>query len=203
VLAYPCSDDVLLARAKAGDTDALSQLLNRHGPQIRQGLVINLRWRSVLEADDVMQVTYFEAFQQISGFRSDAGAFPAWLRRIAQNNLRDAIAWLDRDKRPPPENRLTPAPGQDPVLWLYELIAGSGTTPSGHVASKETRHILEQEIAALPPTYRRVLQLLYFQENSVREVARKLDRTCGAVHLLRIRALDRLRERFGSGSRFF
>ena len=91
-----------------------------------------------------MQVTYFEAFEHITGFKSDAGAFPKWLNRIAQNNLRDAVEWLERDKRPQPDNRLTPPRGENTALWLHELIADTGTTPSGRVASEETRQVLER-----------------------------------------------------------
>lgn len=197
----PLSDDELLARAKQGDRDALTRLLQKFGPRVRATLNINPCWRPLLDVDDVMQVTYFEAFRQIAQFRSAAAAFLPWLRRIAQNNLRDAVDWLSRKQRPQPKQRLFPPPGADSVLWLSELVTESGTTPSGHLAAEETRRILEREVANLPRDYRHVLQRLYFEGQPVRVVAREMGRTPGAVHLLRIRAVDWLRDRFGSGSR--
>jgi hypothetical protein len=59
------SDQALLRVAKTGDMDALGTLLKRHGPGVRAGLQINPKWRSVLEVDDVMQVTYFDAAHYI------------------------------------------------------------------------------------------------------------------------------------------
>ena len=86
---------------------------------------------------------------------------------------------------------------------MHELVAGTGTTPSGQVARGELRETLEQEIAKLPATYGAVLRTVYLEERAVADVAVQLGRTKGAVHLLRLRALDRLREELGSASNYF
>ena len=197
------SEAELLHRARTGDRAALSDLLLLHGSAIRDGLDINPKWRSVLEVDDVLQVTYFEVFEQIDQFDGDERAFPNWLRRIAQNNLRDAIHWLKREKRPQPEMRITAPSGSNGVAWLYELVAGGGTSPSHHAARNEMRRMLESEIEALPHDYGLVLRRIFLEGDSVGEVAEEMGRSRGAVHLLRIRAVDRLRARLGSGSQFF
>ena len=196
------SDGQLLRQARAGDKQALSELLLRHGPDIRAGLHINPKWRSMLEADDVMQITYFEAFEQISQFTGEAGAFGAWLRRIALNNLRDAIDWLQREKRPQPEKRVTAPQSGDTIAWLCAQLTGEGESPSHHAVSNEMRRLLEAEIDTLPEDYANVLRWIFLEEKSVGEVARRLGKTSGAVHLLRIRAVSRLRQQMGSGSAF-
>ena len=84
----------LLGQAAAGDAAAVRTLLGRHGQQIWNEIDrdIGASWRAVLDADDVMQVTYVEAFLQMDRLAArDAAGFVGWLRRIAQNNLRDAI----------------------------------------------------------------------------------------------------------------
>jgi len=196
------SDDHLLRRARTGDKEAVGELLLRHGPAIGQRLDINKKWQSILESKDVMQVTYFEAFEQIARFDGDARAFPNWLRRIAENNLRDAIQGLERAKRPQPEKRVAGGPNaKDDPVGLYELVTGDAS-PSRHAARNEARMILEAEIDTLPDAYRMVLRLVYLEDKSVADVALLIGRTKGAVHLLRIRAVDRLRNRLGSASRF-
>ena len=194
--------DELVRSAVAGDRVALEGLLRRHGPEVQAGLQIGREWQGLIEAEDVMQVTYFEAFHHITQLDGDPSAFPTWLRRIAENNLRDAIRALERDKRPHPEDRLHPPAGQDSVVWLHELVAGTGTTPSGQAGRAELRTMLEAEIAKLPATYATVLRAVYLEEKTVADVAAQLGRTKGAVHLLRLRALDRLREQLGSASNY-
>lgn len=196
------TDDQLLLRARDGDRDAVEQLLLRHGPPIRDRLEINPKWRSVLETNDIMQVTYLEAFLQFDRFSGDAKSFPGWLRRIAENNLRDAIQALEREKRPQPGNRVVSSEEGADFAWLYDLITGGSATPSWHAMGKELRHFLEAEVDALPRDWRNVLHWMYFDGLGVAEVAQRMSKTTGAVHLMRIRAVARLRERLGSDSRF-
>ncbi|HWL92137.1 MAG TPA: sigma-70 family RNA polymerase sigma factor [Phycisphaerae bacterium] len=196
------SDEQLLLRARGGDRDALQQLLLRHGPPLRPRIEINPKWRSVLEPNDILQVTYFEAFLQFDRFKGDARAFPGWLWRVTENNLRDAIQALEREKRPQPGNRLTAPDDAGDFAWLNELLTGGLGTPSWHAMGKELRQFLESEVDSLPRDWRSVLRWTFFDGLSVSEIADKMNKTTGAVHLIRIRAVARLRERFGSDSRF-
>ncbi len=199
---FPTTDDQLLLRARAGDKDALESLLLRHGPVIRERLEINPKWRSVLEPSDVLQVTYLEAFLHIQSFKGDAKSFGGWLRRVAENNLRDAIQALERDKRPQPGDRVGPPRDQNDISWLYDLLTGSMATPSWHAMSKEMRGVLEAEVNALPRDWSSIVRSVFFDGLSVSEIAEKMNKTPGAVHLMRIRAVARLRQRLGSDSRF-
>jgi DNA-directed RNA polymerase specialized sigma24 family protein len=84
----------------------------------------------MIEPGDVMQITYLEAFLQISTFRLEqAGSFEAWLRRIAENNLRDAVRGLERQKQMPPSKRIEQRDSSDSFVGLYEQIAATTTTP--------------------------------------------------------------------------
>jgi len=76
------------------------------------------------------------------------GSFEGWLRLIAENNLRDAIKELRRDKRPPPEKRVQARPSGDSYVVLYDLVGGTATTPSRGAAREEAKEILERAITA-------------------------------------------------------
>jgi RNA polymerase sigma factor (sigma-70 family) len=197
------ADETLLVAAKLGDREALATLLERHAPAVRGALRIHPRWQSLLEADDVMQVTYFEAFERIGVFHSDAASFPRWLMRIAQRNLIDALRMLKGKKRLPAGGTFTVPDGADPLAWLDQLTAGTGTTPTRHLSRQEARRILESTIDRLPADYARVLRGVFFDGQAVEALAREMGRRPGAVYLLRLRALRRLRELLGSGSLFF
>lgn len=197
------TDDSLLVAAKKGDKEALGELLLRHGPIVRAGLQINPKWQSVLEPNDVMQVTYFEAFEQIDRFTGNGPSFRRWLRRIANNNLRDAIQALERAKRPHPDKRIERTSSDESPEALFGIFQERNNTPSQHAATNEVRALLESEIDRLPNDYRKVIREHFLDGHSVAEIAKDMGRTAGAVHLLRIRALRKLESIIGSGSRFF
>jgi RNA polymerase sigma-70 factor (ECF subfamily) len=177
-------------------------LLERHGLSIRNELKISPKWRGVVDADDVMQVTYLEAFLRILDFQpTGPGAFRGWLRRIAENNLRDAIKGLERQKRP--QNRVDGPPGAESYVALVDQLAGTTTTPSRRAAAHEVQEIVEAALKDLPPDYEKVLRLYELEGHPGREVAAAMGRSAGAVKMLLARARDRLRELLGSRSKFF
>src|SRR5262245_47232337 len=89
--ASPMLDAEVFRKAAAGDQDAISHLLHAYGPQARRSLSINPQWQTLVTAEDVMQVTYLEAFMRFGQLQAlDAESCTAWLTRVAQNNLKDA-----------------------------------------------------------------------------------------------------------------
>lgn len=191
--------------AVAGDTQAIRTLLEQHGPVVRNEIDTQIgdRWRSLIDADDVMQVTYLETFLHIPRFSGrDSRSFLGWLRRIAQNNLRDAIRELSRAKRPESGNRVGQT-SEESFVALAEVLAQTSMTPSRHMARAEAASVLSSTLERLPPDYRTVITLYDLQGRSVQEVAHEMKRSPGAVHMMRARAHDRMRELLGAESQFF
>jgi RNA polymerase sigma-70 factor (ECF subfamily) len=193
-----------LALAVNGDTAALTALLQHFGPQVRRQLRISSRWQSALDVDDVMQVAYLEAFLRIGRFDPQGlPSFARWLLRIAENNLRDAIRSLDRVKRPPSDQRVQLLTRDESAAVLIEQLGVTTTTPSRQVAASELRDTLEAALALLPEDYARAVRLYDLERLPVNEAAAALGRSTGALHMLRARAHDRLRELLGSESAIF
>lgn len=186
-------EDSLVQAAVAGDEDALATLLEEHGVAVREGLSINPQWRAMLDPDDVMQVTYLEAFLRIRTLQHPSPAgFAAWLRRIAENNLRDVVRWLDRDKRNPP--RAPAARVEDSYTsFLARLPAGS-STPSRSAGRREVQQFVDDALRRLPQDYERVIRLCELESKTAPEAASIMGRSHGAVRMLLARAMDRFRE---------
>lgn len=197
--------ETLVGRAVTGDTDSLSALLSFYGPRVEKWLEIGRMWRALIEPGDVMQVTYLEAFMQIGTFRPDqAASFEAWLRRIAENNLRDAIRGLERHKQMPPARRINVAPNSDDsYAGLYEEIAATTMTASRVAFGKDTQRLLQEAINRLPPDYAMTVRLYDLEAKSIADVATAMNRSTGAVHMLRARAHERLGELLGTASAWF
>jgi RNA polymerase sigma-70 factor (subfamily 1) len=199
-------DSRLLQRAVEGDTDALSALLEHFGAQVRTRISgrIDKRWRTSFDADDVMQVTYLEAFLQIYQLTArDSASFLAWLTRIAEHSLVDAVRGLSRQKRPDPARRLVAASGTDSYAGLLDCLGVTTTTPSREAVRRDAAAILESAITKLPEDYQKAVRLYDLEGRPVTEVAAEMGRSVGAVHMLRARAHDRLRQNLGASAHFF
>jgi RNA polymerase sigma-70 factor (ECF subfamily) len=195
----------LVALAVQGDVDALSELLARHGPHVEQTLRIGKVWQAFIDPGDVMQVTYLEAFLQIGQFRPDkAPSFEAWLRRIAENNLRDAIRGLERQKQPPPTQRVSMGrPGDESFVGLFDFLVAHSSTPSRTMGREEIRQIIQEAVQRLPEDYGKVVRMYDLESLPIDDVALALKRSPGAVHMMRARAHDRLGELLETAANWF
>ena len=194
----------LIARAAAGDRDALSEMLQAVAPQLRSKLQADIgqQWQSVMDTDDVLQVTFVEVFLRIDRFEPrGAGSFLAWVTRIAKNNLTDAIRALRAAKQMPPERRISGDPMAS-SLALLEVLGVTSGTPSRHAVAEEQQQQLLAAVSELPRDYCQVLTLYDLEGRTADEVARALGRSSGAVYMLRARALDYLRDTLGAASQF-
>lgn len=187
----------LLNQAREGDAESLRALLERFGGQVWNAIHADIgpTWRAALDADDVMQVTYMEAFLNVARLAAtDEPGFVSWLTRIARNNLRDAIRELGRQKRPSPAQRVHAADGDASSLALLEQLAQTTGTPSRVVASREAAETIRTMLDRMPGDYARVVRMYDLEGRDIAAVAKEMGRSAGAVHMLRSRAHDLLRE---------
>lgn len=186
----------LIARAVAGDEDALMLLLERNGPMVRGRLMKDLprRWQAVLSVDDVLQQAYTDAFLAISRFVPQGeGSFLAWLTKLARNAMLDAIDMLQAAKRGGDRRQLQPDPDRS-LTTLLDCVRAMSATPSRVVAGEEALRSLRTAIQRLSPDYRTVIELYDLQERTIEEVAESLGRSVGACYMLRARAHRALSE---------
>ncbi len=200
------SQDELTTAAVSGDVEALTQLLHHHDPDLRGWLRgrIGVRYRSILDAEDVLQVTYVEAYLRIGQFEPrGSGSFKAWLRRIAANNIADAIKTLNRQKRPSPARRVGDAVTDESYVTLLASLPGHGTSPTSGAARSEASDLIEKALRKLPPDYEKVIRLCDLEGRPADDVADQMERSRGAIHMLKARAHDRLAELLGGSTNFF
>lgn len=199
--------EILLMRARAGDIESLVTLLEVVGHDVRHRVAtkVNPSWRAVLDEDDVMQTTYLEAVTRFDRFTSGgAREFAAWVGRMAENNLIDGIRALEAAKRPDPSKRVSgKRNAEDSMSSLVTVLGVTLTTPSIQAARGEAGDFITQALDSLPEDYRRVIQLYDLGGKSATEVAAELNRSEGAIYMLRARAHDQLRDVLGRESRFF
>ncbi|MHC5108319.1 MAG: RNA polymerase sigma factor [Planctomycetota bacterium] len=194
-----------LAESRNGNREALVSLLSTMAPAIRQAVSIAPQWASVFDVDDVVQVTFMEAYLRLGQFVSDTPqAFESWLKMIAKNNVRAGVRALKCAKRPQPSRRiqqnLNDGSSHADVL---RQIAALTNTPSRKVASSEARGVLEDALQRLPDQYAAAIRLHYFEGVGGEELGDRLNKSRGAAYMVLARAREHLGEIIGSQSKFF
>jgi RNA polymerase sigma-70 factor (ECF subfamily) len=149
------TDEDLVARIVEGDTALFEILMRRHNQRIYRAVRAILR--DDIDIEDVMQQAYLSTYQHLRQFSGEA-RFSTWMTRIAVN---EAIARLKKRGR---------WDGID-----MEIADTSSRTPEEEAKNSELRQLLEQEIAALPASFRAVLMLRDVEGMSTAEAAQCLE----------------------------
>lgn len=121
-------------------------------------------------AEDLTADVFREALAGIGKFEWRGAPFAAWLLRIASRAIADHFERLGREAG-------NPAAGPEPQA-ADEI---------------ERSAMLFQLVERLPEAQFRVIHLRFVEQKSIREIARELQRSEGAVKQLQLRALENLR----------
>jgi RNA polymerase sigma-70 factor (ECF subfamily) len=183
----------LLARARAGDRQALDQLftLCRNYVAILAQSRLESWLRAKVDPSDLVQQTLLEAYRGFPQFQGGtSGEWLAWLRRILDHNAADYVRYYHgTDKRR--VGREVPLGGSadggaDPPA--------DGETPSQELLRKERELQVADALAHLSDDHRTVLLLRNLQRLPFDEVARRMGRSRPATQMLWMRAIRKLQE---------
>lgn len=131
--------------------DILAQMVAQYEVSLLRTCYMYLRDRAL--AEDAVQETFLKAYKALPTFRGDCSE-KTWLMRIAMNTCRDMkrSAWFRHVDRSVEVDRL-----QTPAYPLGEADD------------------LTQAIMQLPPKYREVVLLHFYQDMTLREIADALN----------------------------
>ncbi len=192
----------MATQIRAGSTAAMSALLVAGFAPLRAAIVqqmSDLPSEAQLEPEDVIQEVYAAAWAKLPTTQLDSfTGFIAWLRQIAENKLIDVRRALLADKRDVRRQASAWAPGSGTYVDVLARESAPVLTPSRAAARSEATAILMVRMLQLPEDYRQVIRWRLIDGLSVSEVARRLDRTEAAVHMLCHRALKQLRDLMGA-----
>jgi RNA polymerase sigma-70 factor (ECF subfamily) len=161
----------LLVEAAQRDPGRFGDLYERHFESVYAYILRRVRERAT--AEDLTADVFQRALASLPRFEFRGAPFAAWLYRIAANAVATHFEKSARERAAPAD----PAPEQ---VEMEET---------------EYRARLFRLVAGLPEAQRRVICLRFAEEKSIREVARSLGKSEGAVKQLQLRALKNLKAR--------
>ncbi len=193
----------LLDQARAGDAEALGQLLESHRGYLTvlARVQIGRRLQGKVDAADVVQDAFLGAYRDFKQFRGTTeGEFLAWLRQVLAfvlaNLVRHYQGTQRRDVRL--ERQLAVELNQSSHALDRGLVAQQ-SSPSQQAASREQSVLLAEALARLPDEWRDLLILRHLEGLTFPEVAERLGRSIDSVKKQWPRALAKLRRAMEDG----
>jgi RNA polymerase sigma-70 factor (ECF subfamily) len=167
-------DERILVEAAQRDPSRFAELYERNFDRVYVYVARRLADRS--DVEDVTAEVFRQALVNLGQFEWRGVPFLAWLLRIATNAVTDHWRRVSREQLMPDADGPEPVPA-DPA----------------DIDAVERRALLFRLVRALPADQRRVIEMRFAEEKGVREIARELNRTDGAVKQLQFRAIQNLR----------
>ncbi|MDQ1290151.1 MAG: polymerase sigma-70 factor, subfamily [Actinomycetota bacterium] len=184
-LAEPCpsfsylqaAGDRELAELSQVHAEAFGVLYGRYSRQIYR--MVYHRLRDQADAEDVTAEVFVKALRAIDGYRPARAPFWGWLHRIAANAVIDHV----RARRPTVS------------LAVVADAADASTDVEASVIGRSEAMRAWVAVARLCPTQRTAVTLRLAHDLPIAEIARRMDRSEGAVKQLINRGLGAVRLR--------
>jgi len=171
------ADDMrLVARIRAGDQPAMSELYDRYG---RVVYAVALRvLQDTSAAEDVLQDIFLQLWRNPDAFDASRGSLAAWLAVISRHRA------IDRLRKRKPE------------VDIEECVIAGGPDLGDEVERNLVIEKVRSVLAEMNPDQRQALELAYFQGLTHTEIAEKTGEPLGTIKT-RIRSgLQQLRAKF-------
>lgn len=183
----PAKDDDLVARAGAGDREAMALLYERHG---RGVFAVARALSGSAAAEDIVQETFASALRGLATYSPGLSSVRSWLFAIARNSAR-------RSSR-----RRVEVPTDSSELFSLGLAAGWGEEGSEwKLAREESSEELARAVASLSDDEREVVILRDVEGLSGEETAHVVGLSLAAMksrlHRARLRLMGHLRDSEG------
>ena len=176
----PTSDDLaLIKRVVDRRQEALAELYDRYAPLL---LAVTRRiLDSPIDAEEVLQETFFQAWNQAERYDSGRSSISTWLVLIARSRA------LDRMRQRQSRERIASAAEAEPSA--PDLAARGAENP----LTQERRRRVQKALAALPVLQKEVLELAFFGGLSQTEIAERMRTPLGTVKTRALLAMKKLR----------
>jgi RNA polymerase sigma-70 factor, ECF subfamily len=170
------ANERLLVEAAQSDPARFAELYEINFERVYAFIVRRVRNRDA--AQDLTSEVFQKALSNLPRFKWRGAPFAAWLFRIASNVI------ADRAKRNAKEMDIQDRESSEP-------------DSAQNLEEIEHRARLFRLVGQLPADQRRVIELRFAGEKSIREIAQELGRSEGAVKQLQFRGLQHLRSQLG------
>lgn len=183
------SEAQLLASAQAGDRAATLTLTERYAPLVRR----ESRERYLAAVAPRAELESIATLALLEAIRDYDAAAGVHFAGFAARRVHDALYSEFRRARRDWERTTRPDQSEH-AASLWERYGGESNPSDSPETQTERRELARQAMAMLTPTERRLLELIYYAEMPLREIAPQVNKSYQTVARMRDKILSRLRE---------
>ncbi len=187
---YQMNERELVTKAQAGDFQAFATLVNASKSRI-YALALKMT-ANEQDAEDIVQETFLKAIDNIEQFRGES-SFGTWLYSIALNQARAHLAKQKQTDLKPIEDYL-PTKSADDLHRPDTHRLFDWKDPHQQLEDQELKEIIDAAIADLPVKYREAFLLRYYEELSIKEIAKLIKESVASTKSRVLRARLALRD---------
>jgi RNA polymerase sigma-70 factor (ECF subfamily) len=174
----PVQDEMeLLARARRLEPAALTEIHERYYDPIFR--YISFRTGSVMVAEDLASDVFLRLLSALRDKNAPQNTIRGWLYGVAARVVADYYRKMARTEE----------------TMLHEQVAAQKALPEELVAQQLSAESLHVAMQTLPESQQKVLALRFGAGMRIKEVAKLLDKSEGAVKQLQLRAVAALAQR--------
>ncbi len=157
----PQSDNLLISNYVAGDSAAISALIDKHRRRVSDYINMMVKDRDV--ADDLFQETFIKVIRFLDeGRYTDNGKFLSWVLRIAHNLV------IDHFRQTKQHHRINESESGFNILNNAKL---ADSNVEDKMVSEQIEEDVRKLVDYLPDEQREVVLLRYYGELSFKEIA--------------------------------
>ena len=175
----------MFARGRGGAPEALNAFYERSARKLLALIRLRLgrSLRAEVESRDILQSVLLKSFERLSQLENP-DAVMSWLARMAENEIRDRVDYVSRQRRDVARNV--------PIEDHAEQIPAPVRQALSQMIEHERAERLERALESLPDAQRDVIVLRKLEELSFAEIGSRLGKSEDACRMAFARAMAAL-----------
>lgn len=169
----------LVRKTQQGDQAAFSALYDEFAQRIYAFIRIKVSGNAE-QAEDILQDVFVKAWQGAKNLKLKDLNFSAWLYKVAANTINDYYRKIYREPKAVSIDEARDIAGED--------------DPADNASRGLEKYVVRETVDKLPPHFKEVIELRFFQDFSVAETARILGRESITIRVWQHRAIKQLQK---------
>jgi RNA polymerase sigma-70 factor (ECF subfamily) len=166
----------IIERAKRGETQAFGLLYDHYHERIYRFIFLKVSNKE--DAEDLTHQVFLSAWQNIKNYKEFGFPFSSWLYKISRN----AVIDFYRSKK------------IETSLEEVQNELSSDEIKTDNIDLKIQIEEVMKALKQLKPDYQDIIIMRFVDDLSVKEVAKALDKSEGAIKLMQHRAINNLKK---------